>query len=69
MASKKAGRRFYAMRRKFPIKMEFSGDELLQVIGEFDALIVRGRTKVNSAVLSAGTKIEGRSGDPGWVDG
>ena len=41
-----------------------SGDELLQVIGDFDALIVRGRTKVNSAVLSAGKKLKvvGRSG-------
>jgi D-3-phosphoglycerate dehydrogenase len=41
-----------------------SGDELLQVIGDFDALIVRGRTRVNAAVLSAGKKLKvvGRSG-------
>ena len=41
-----------------------SGEELLQVIGEYDALIVRGRTKVNAAVLAAGKKLKvvGRSG-------
>ena len=39
-------------------------DELLQIVGEYDALIVRGRTKVNSAVLAAGKKLKvvGRSG-------
>ncbi len=41
-----------------------SADELLQVVSEYDALIVRGRTKVNPAVLAAGTKLKvvGRSG-------
>jgi len=41
-----------------------SADELLQVVGEYDALIVRGRTKVNAAVLAAGKKLKvvGRSG-------
>jgi D-3-phosphoglycerate dehydrogenase len=41
-----------------------SAEELLQVIGEYDALIVRGRTKVNAAVLAAGKKLKvvGRSG-------
>ena len=41
-----------------------SADELLQVIGEFDALIVRGRTKVTAAVFQAGTKlmVVGRAG-------
>jgi D-3-phosphoglycerate dehydrogenase / 2-oxoglutarate reductase len=41
-----------------------SAEELLQVVGEYDALIVRGRTRVNSAVLSAGTKLKvvGRAG-------
>ena len=41
-----------------------SADELLQVVGEYDALIVRGRTKVTSAVLAAGKKLKavGRAG-------
>ena len=41
-----------------------SADELLQVVGEYNALIVRGRTKVNAAVLAAGNKLKvvGRSG-------
>lgn len=41
-----------------------SADELLQVIGEYDALIVRGRTKVTPAVFKAGSrlKVVGRAG-------
>lgn len=41
-----------------------SADELLQVMGDYDALIVRGRTKVTDAVLSAGKnlKVVGRAG-------
>jgi D-3-phosphoglycerate dehydrogenase len=41
-----------------------SADELLKVVGEYDALIVRGRTKVNAAVFAAGTKLKvvGRAG-------
>lgn len=41
-----------------------SADELLQVVGEYDALIVRGRTKVTAAVLAAGKKLKavGRAG-------
>ncbi len=41
-----------------------SAEELLQVVGEYDALIVRGRTKVTPAVLDAGKKLKvvGRSG-------
>jgi D-3-phosphoglycerate dehydrogenase len=41
-----------------------SADDLLKVIGEYDALIVRGRTKVTSAVFDAGKnlKVVGRSG-------
>lgn len=41
-----------------------SADELLQVVNEYDALIVRGRTKVTPAVLAAGTKLKvvGRAG-------
>lgn len=41
-----------------------SAEELLQVVGEYDALIVRGRTKVTPAVFEAGKKLKvvGRSG-------
>ncbi len=41
-----------------------SADELLQIIGDFDALIVRGRTKVTPAVFEAGKKLKmvGRAG-------
>jgi D-3-phosphoglycerate dehydrogenase len=41
-----------------------SADDLLKVIGEYDALIVRGRTKVTSAVFDAGKKLKvvGRAG-------
>ena len=41
-----------------------SAEELLQVVGEYDALIVRGRTKVVPAVFAAGKKLKvvGRSG-------
>jgi D-3-phosphoglycerate dehydrogenase len=41
-----------------------SADELLKVIGDYDALIVRGRTKVTPAVFDAGVKLKvvGRAG-------
>ena len=41
-----------------------SGDDLLKSIAEYDALIVRGRTKVNAAVFDAAKKLKvvGRSG-------
>ena len=41
-----------------------SADELLKVVGEYDAIIVRGRTKVVPAVFAAGKKLKvvGRSG-------
>lgn len=41
-----------------------SPDDLLKVIGDFDALIVRGRTKVTAAVFEAGKKLKvvGRAG-------
>ena len=41
-----------------------STDELLNVVGDYDALIVRGRTKVTPAVLAAGKKLKvvGRAG-------
>jgi len=41
-----------------------SADDLLKVISEYDALIVRGRTKVTASVLEAGSmlKVIGRAG-------
>lgn len=41
-----------------------TAEELLNVVSEYDALIVRGRTKVTAAVLAAGTKLKvvGRAG-------
>jgi D-3-phosphoglycerate dehydrogenase len=41
-----------------------SADELLAVVGDYDALIVRGRTKVTAAVFEAGKKLKvvGRAG-------
>ena len=41
-----------------------TADDLLKVVGEYDALIVRGRTKVTPAVFEAGKKLKvvGRAG-------
>lgn len=41
-----------------------SADELLKIIGDYDALIVRGRTKVTPEVFEAGKKLKvvGRAG-------
>lgn len=41
-----------------------SAEELLTIVGEYDALIVRGRTKVTQAVFAAGKnlKVVGRAG-------
>ena len=41
-----------------------SADELLKIVGDYDALIVRGRTKVTPAVFDAGKKLKvvGRAG-------
>jgi D-3-phosphoglycerate dehydrogenase len=41
-----------------------TAEELLNVVGEYDAIIVRGRTKVTPAVFDAGKKLKvvGRSG-------
>lgn len=41
-----------------------TADELLKIVGDYDALIVRGRTKVTDAVLTAGKKLKvvGRAG-------
>ena len=43
---------------------DIPADELLQVIGEYDALIVRSRTKVTPEVFEAGKKLKvvGRAG-------
>lgn len=45
-------------------KKGISADELLQIVGEYDALIVRGRTKVTAEVFAAGKKLKvvGRAG-------
>ncbi len=45
-------------------KTGISADDLLQIVGEYDALIVRGRTKVTPAVFEAGKKLKvvGRAG-------
>jgi D-3-phosphoglycerate dehydrogenase len=43
---------------------EITGEDLLKIIGEYDAMIVRGRTKVTAAVLDAAPrlKVVGRAG-------
>jgi len=45
-------------------KPGISADDLLKIIAEYDALIVRGRTKVTPAVLEAAKrlKVVGRAG-------
>ena len=45
-------------------KNNISAEELLKVIGEYDAMVVRGRTKVTKAVFDAAKKLKvvGRSG-------
>ncbi len=45
-------------------KPDISADELLKVAGEYDAMVVRGRTKVTSAVFEAAKKLKavGRAG-------
>ena len=46
------------------VRLGIAPDELLRVIGEYDALIVRSETKVTAAVIDAGRKLEviGRAG-------
>jgi D-3-phosphoglycerate dehydrogenase len=39
-------------------KPEISRNELLQLIGQFDAMIVRSRTKITSEVINAGKKLK-----------
>jgi D-3-phosphoglycerate dehydrogenase len=43
---------------------DISADELLQVVGEYDAMVVRGRTKVTAAIFEAAQnlKVVGRAG-------
>src|SRR3990172_12366153 len=43
---------------------DISADDLMKIIGEYDAMIVRGRTKVTAAVFNAGRKLRvvGRAG-------
>jgi D-3-phosphoglycerate dehydrogenase len=45
-------------------KTGISAEDLLKIVGEYDALIVRGRTKVTAAVFEAGKKLKvvGRAG-------
>lgn len=45
-------------------KPGITADELIKIVGEYDALIVRGRTKVTAAVFEAGKKLKvvGRAG-------
>ncbi|NPV76117.1 MAG: hypothetical protein HPY59_07035 [Anaerolineae bacterium] len=45
-------------------KKGISAEELLQIVGEYDALVVRGRTKVTPAVFEAAKKLKvvGRAG-------
>ena len=45
-------------------KSGISAEELLNIVGDYDALIVRGRTKVTAAVFTAGKKLKvvGRAG-------
>lgn len=46
------------------VKLRIAPDDLLGVIGEYDALIVRSETKVTAAVIEAGRKLQviGRAG-------
>jgi D-3-phosphoglycerate dehydrogenase len=46
------------------VKTELTPDELVQIISEYDALVVRSSTKVTRAVIEAGTnlKVVGRAG-------
>src|SRR5512143_76265 len=45
-------------------KPDISADDLIKVAGEYDAFVVRGRTKVNQAVFEAAKKLKvvGRAG-------
>ncbi|MDB5096994.1 MAG: D-3-phosphoglycerate dehydrogenase [Cyanobacteria bacterium RYN_339] len=49
---------------KVDVKTDLTPEQLLQVIGEYDALMVRSQTKVTAAVIEAGKKLRiiGRAG-------
>ncbi len=46
------------------VRTDVSAEELKQIISEYDAIVVRGRTKVTSEVITAGQRLKviGRSG-------
>lgn len=46
------------------VRLKMSPPELLSIVGEYDALVVRSETKVTSAVIEAGTRLRavGRAG-------
>ena len=46
------------------VKLRIANDDLLAVIGEYDALVVRSETRVTAAVIEAGKKLQviGRAG-------
>ncbi|MBE3109913.1 MAG: phosphoglycerate dehydrogenase, partial [Acidobacteria bacterium] len=46
------------------VKLKIPPDELLRVIGDYDALVVRSETKVTAAVIEAAKKliVIGRAG-------
>jgi D-3-phosphoglycerate dehydrogenase len=54
------------LRAKFPtdVNTGLQEDELLKIIGDYDALVVRSQTKVNAKVIEAGKKLRviGRAG-------
>jgi D-3-phosphoglycerate dehydrogenase len=58
------GKSILAAESQVDDKKNISADELLKVIGEYDAIIVRGRTKVTGEVFAAAPKLKvvGRSG-------
>lgn len=49
---------------EFDDRRDISADELLEVVGDYDALIIRGRTKVTPEVFEAANKLKviGRAG-------
>jgi len=58
------GKTILAAEAQVDDRKNISAEELLKVIGEYDAVIVRGRTKVSREVLTAAKKLKvvGRSG-------
>jgi len=58
------GKQILAAEAQVDDRKNISAEDLLKVIGEYDAIIVRGRTKVTGEVLAAGQKLKvvGRSG-------